>query len=82
MTGFEAWHWEGVMVPEGTPAEIVQKLAGRLRRRAPRSPRCARSCMELGVDPVGNSTAEFTAFLAADRDRFAKMFAYTGLQPE
>jgi tripartite-type tricarboxylate transporter receptor subunit TctC len=81
MTGFEAWHWEGVMVPKGTPAEIVQKLQA-VFASVLQKPEVRAQLQELGVDPVGNSTAEFTAFLAADRDRFAKMFAYTGLQPE
>ena len=81
MTGFEAWHWEGVMVPKGTPAEIVQKLQAAFASVL-KKPEVRAQLQELGVDPVGNSTAEFTAFLAADRDRFARMFTYTGLQPE
>jgi hypothetical protein len=36
----------------------------------------------LGIDPAGDTTAEFRTFLAADRERFAKMFTYTGLRPE
>jgi tripartite-type tricarboxylate transporter receptor subunit TctC len=81
MTGFEAWHWEGVMVPKGTPADILQKLQAGFAAVL-KKPEVRAQLQELGVDPVGNSTAEFTAFLAADRDRFAKMFTYTGLQPE
>lgn len=81
MTGFEAWHWEGVMVPKGTPVEIVQKLQAAFASVL-KKPEVRAQLQELGVDPVGNTTAEFTAFLAADRDRFARMFTYTGLQPE
>ena len=81
MAGFEAWHWEGVMVPKGTPVEIVQKLQAAFAAVL-QKPEVRAQLQELGVDPVGNSTAEFTAFLAADRDRFARMFTYTGLQPE
>lgn len=81
MTGFEAWHWEGVMVPAGTPAEIVQKLQAGFAAVL-KKPDVRAQLMELGIDPVGSSTADFTAFLAADRDRFAKMFTYTGLKRE
>jgi tripartite-type tricarboxylate transporter receptor subunit TctC len=81
MAGFEAWHWEGVMVPKGTPPETVKSLhdafVAVLRMDSVKA-----QLMELGIDPVGNSTAEFTKFLAEDRDRFAKMFTYTGLKPE
>ena len=81
MAGFEAWHWEGVMVPAGTPAEIVQKLQAAFTAVLKR-PDVRAQLLELGIDPVGSTTADFTAFLAADRDRFAKMFTYTGLKPE
>ena len=69
------------MVPKGTPPEIVEKLhaafAAVLHTKEVRD-----QLTELGIDPVGNTPAEFAAFLAADRDRFAKMFTYTGLKPE
>jgi tripartite-type tricarboxylate transporter receptor subunit TctC len=81
MAGFEAWHWDGVMVPAGTPPETVQKIQAAFAAVL-QMPAVRAQLQELGVDPVGNSTAEFTAFLAADRERFARMFGYTGLKPE
>ena len=36
----------------------------------------------LGVDPVGNSSAEFRDFLTAEQSRFARMYKLTGLTPE
>jgi tripartite-type tricarboxylate transporter receptor subunit TctC len=69
------------VVPKGTPPETVKSLhdafVAVLRMDSVKA-----QLMELGIDPVGNSTAEFTKFLAEDRDRFAKMFTYTGLKPE
>ena len=81
MTGFEAWHWEGVMVPAGTPAATVQAIQAAFADALAR-PAIRARLAEIGIDPVGSSTAEFAAFLAADRDRFARMFSYTGLKPE
>jgi len=68
-------------VPAGTPADTVQKLNAAFVAVL-KLPAVRAQLMELGIDPVGSTTAEFTAFLAADRDRFSRMFAYTGLQPE
>jgi tripartite-type tricarboxylate transporter receptor subunit TctC len=81
MTGFEAWHWEGVMVPAGTPAATVQSIQGAFAH-ALALPAIRAKLAEIGIDPVGSTTAEFAAFLAADRDRFARMFSFTGLKPE
>lgn len=81
MTGFVASHWMGVMAPGRTPADIVQRLqsdfAAVLGQPAVRDRLAA-----LGVDPVADTTAEFRAFLAAERERFAQMYKFTGLVPE
>jgi tripartite-type tricarboxylate transporter receptor subunit TctC len=81
MTGFEAWHWEGVMVPAGTPAATVQAIQAAFAATL-QQPDIRAKLADIGIDPAGTTTAEFTAFLAADRERFAKMFSYTGLKPE
>jgi tripartite-type tricarboxylate transporter receptor subunit TctC len=81
MAGFAASHWMGVMVPGRTPAEVVQRLqsdfAAVLKRPDVRDRLAA-----LGVDPVGDTTAEFRDYLAAERDLFAQMYKFTGLTPE
>ena len=81
MAGFEATHWEGVFLPAGTPADLVRRVqeafAAVLKQEA-----VTRQLLDLGIDPVGNATDEFKAFLQEDRARFAKMFAFTGLKPE
>jgi tripartite-type tricarboxylate transporter receptor subunit TctC len=38
--------------------------------------------LAIGIEPVGDTPAEFKAFLEADRERFAKMYRLTGLAPE
>lgn len=81
MSGFEAWHWMGVFVPAGTPTDIVDKLQTAFATVL-KMPVVRAQLMELGVDPVGSTPAEFAAFLAEDRGRFARMFTSTGLKPE
>jgi tripartite-type tricarboxylate transporter receptor subunit TctC len=81
MAGFEATHWEGVFVPAQTPADTVQKIqaafAGTLK-----DPTVRTKLLELGIDPAGSTTPEFQRFLAEDRERFARMYGFTGLTPE
>ena len=81
MTGFEATHWEGVFLPGKTPDAIVQRLQAAFAAVL-HQPAIAKQLLDIGIDPVGGTTAEFRAFLAEDRERFAKMYGYTGLQPE
>ena len=81
MSGFEVSHWMGVLVPARTPPEIVQRLQSEMAAVLT-TPEFRERMIALGVDPVGNTSAEFRDFLAAERSRFAKMYQLTGLTPE
>ena len=81
LAAFEANLWEGVFVPAKTPASTVaaiqEAFASVLAQETVR-----KQLLEAGTDPVGSSAADFKSFLTDDRARFAKMFSYTGLQPQ
>jgi tripartite-type tricarboxylate transporter receptor subunit TctC len=81
LAGFEATHWMGVLAPARTPAEIVAKVQADIRELLA-LPEVKSRLLALGIEPVGSTPAEFQAFLAEDRDRFARMFKLTGLSPE
>jgi len=61
--------WSGIFVPKATPPAITSKLEGELMRIA-RLPDVAARLKLLGVEPVGNTSAEFSKILAADIARW------------
>ena len=81
MTGFAASHWMGVMVPGRTPPDIVQRLQADFAAVLA-LPEVRERLAALGVDPVGDTTAQFRDYLASERALFAQMYKYTGLTPE
>lgn len=81
LEGFEATHWMGVFVPARTPADIVQRLQTEIAAVL-KNPDVRERLNKLGIEPVGNTSAEFRTFLAADQARFARMFQLAGLTPE
>jgi tripartite-type tricarboxylate transporter receptor subunit TctC len=81
MAGFEVSHWMGVLAPAGTPSPIVARLQSEIAR-ALATPEMREKLANLGVDPVGNTPAEFRVFLTEEADRFAKMYKLSGLTPE
>lgn len=81
MAGFEVSHWMGVFVPSVTPAPIVAKLQAEFAAVL-HSPEVRGRLATMGIDPVGNTSAEFRAYLEADRDRFASMYKIAKLTPE
>jgi tripartite-type tricarboxylate transporter receptor subunit TctC len=62
---FKISTWNGLMAPAGTPKEIVDRLAGEVAR-AVRNAEVVARLATFGVDPIGNTPAEFAATLPAD----------------
>lgn len=81
LQGFEATHWMGVFAPAKTPAEAVRRMQSEIAALLAQ-PDLKSRLLGMGVEPVGNTPAEFRDFLVADRERFARMFKLTGLTPE
>ncbi|HZV92140.1 MAG TPA: tripartite tricarboxylate transporter substrate binding protein [Caldimonas sp.] len=81
MAGFTASHWMGIFVPAHTPQPIVDQLQAAFAAVL-KTPAVRDKLLGMGIVAVGDTPAEFKAFLEADRVRFAKMYKLTGLTPE
>ena len=81
MKGYEVSHWMGVFMPARTPRERVERMQKEIAAVLS-APEVRERLLGMGIDPVGNTPAEFRDFLAADRERFQKMFRLSGLSPE
>lgn len=81
LPGFAASSWYGVLVPAGTPAEIVQRLhvalAGILR-----DPDVRRRLIAGGQEPVGNTPEEFAAEIKSELARWAGAVKASGIRIE
>jgi tripartite-type tricarboxylate transporter receptor subunit TctC len=64
--------WSGIFAPRQTPPAIVSKLETELMR-VTRSPEVAAKFKPLGIQPVGNSSAEFARILASDIARWTEV---------
>ena len=62
LPGFEAYEWNGVFVPHGTPAAIVTKLNAELNA-ALRAPQVSGRFAQLNIDSRANTPEEFRAFV-------------------
>lgn len=70
--GFESLSWHGFFAPAGTPAAIVARL-NKEAVAALRSETVRARFNELGITPVGNSSAEFAAFVASETARWGEV---------
>ena len=63
--GFRTLTWNGLLAPAGTPPAVVQKVAAEMRK-AVRDPAVAERLVNIGVDPLGSTPAEFADAIRID----------------
>lgn len=79
--GFQVLAWNGLYVPRGTPAAVVQKLATELGKILAR-PEVRQRLLELGHEPEGGSAADFAEFARTERKKWGPLIAKAGLKAE
>jgi tripartite-type tricarboxylate transporter receptor subunit TctC len=72
LPGFEAYEWQGVFAPAGTPPEIVQKLNAGLNTVV-RQPDIAERLKQLNVETRESTPEEFRAFVAAEIEKWSRV---------
>ena len=72
LKGFEASSWFGVLVPAGTPADIVNRLQAE-SAKALSSPALKERLHAQGAIASGMSSADFSKFIAAESAKWARV---------
>jgi tripartite-type tricarboxylate transporter receptor subunit TctC len=72
LAGFDVSSWVGILVPAKTPRPIVDKLHRELEASL-RTPFVRERYATLGIEPVGNTPAEFGEEMKADLARWEKV---------
>ncbi len=73
--------WVGWLAPAGTPKAAVDRLSGELQIVFKRQDIRDR-ILQMGADPVGNSSAEFEAFLRNEVTKWGKVIQQAGVKVE
>ena len=78
LSGYEAGAWQGLMVPAGTPADIVQKLNAAVNK-ALKDPQVLEKLAQQGTEALGSTPQEYGAYLQKEIVRWKEVVAATGL---
>ena len=70
--GFEAYEWNGVFVPTGTPAEIIQKLNAGMNALM-KDAAVTERLDKLNISYRQNTPDDFRAFVAAEMERWGRI---------
>ena len=65
LPGYEVGSWQGVFAPAGTPPDVVKRLNAEIVKII-NSPDVQKKLLELGAEPVGNSSEEFSALVKTE----------------
>ena len=77
LKGFDATSWFGLLAPAGTPKDIIAKLnAASVKALA--TPEMRERLAAQGADPIGNSPEQFSVFINAEIDKWAKIVRASG----
>ena len=73
--------WHGLFAPAKTPAAVLTRLESEVRK-AFAVPELRERFVKLGLNPVGDSSAEFRPFVANAIKRMAEAVRIAGIEPE
>jgi len=79
--GFEAWAWQGLVVPAKTPQDIVTKLNDAYRK-AIADPAVRQKIVEAGIDPLEGAPQQLVDYIANEKTKWAKVIAEGNIKVE
>jgi tripartite-type tricarboxylate transporter receptor subunit TctC len=73
--------WNGLLAPAGTPPDAVNRIAAAVQQGL-KDPATRKRLEEMGTEPVGDTPAEFRAFLQAELQKWGGFVKQSGIKVE
>jgi tripartite-type tricarboxylate transporter receptor subunit TctC len=77
MPGFESYAWYGFFAPAKTPSEVIAKLNA-AALKAMKAPEYQQVLKDTGSEFVGDTPANFAAFVKSEAAKWGKIAKETG----
>jgi tripartite-type tricarboxylate transporter receptor subunit TctC len=79
--GYTAANWFGIVAPAGTPPAIVARLHKEIAA-IQGSPEMQKQFANDGAEIVRSSSADFSALIASELDKWGRVVKQSGIKPE
>jgi tripartite-type tricarboxylate transporter receptor subunit TctC len=77
LKGFDASAWFGLLAPAGTPREVINKVHQDVARILA-TPEMRERFAAQGAQPIGDTPAQFGAFIRAEIDKWTQVVKFSG----
>jgi tripartite-type tricarboxylate transporter receptor subunit TctC len=77
LPSYDANFWSGLVAPDGTPAEAIERL-NTVLVKALQSPELRESLARQGLEAFGNTPRQFGAYIAAEMEKWAAVVKASG----
>ena len=81
LKGYEANNWNGVVAPAGTPRAVIQRLHKDIVATL-QEPAIQDRMAKAGLEPVGDTPAEFAQYLKSEAAKWGKVVKSAGIKAE
>ena len=81
LPGYEASFWTGLGAPKNTPIEIIDRLSQEINAALIEA-RIKSRLADLGGTPFPSSPTDFSEFIAAETEKWAKVVKFAGIKSE
>lgn len=81
LPGYQAEAFQGMVLPAGTPRNVIDKLAAEVARIV-KLPDITQRFQLDGAEPVGSTPREFAAFLTTEMQKWRKVIQDAGIKAE
>jgi len=72
LPGFEAWAWQGLAVPAGTPKEVIAKLNAEYQK-AIQDSAVRKKLIDAGIEPVHSTPEQMAAYIRSETAKWARV---------
>ena len=79
--GYEANNWNGVVVPAGAPKAVIERLHREIAAVLT-EPAIAERMAKSGLEPIGDTPAEFAQYLNSEAEKWGKLVKSAGIRAE
>ncbi|WP_134497547.1 Bug family tripartite tricarboxylate transporter substrate binding protein [Microvirga pakistanensis] len=79
--GFEAWAWQGIVAPAGTPPEIITTL-NEAYRRAVGQPEIREKLAGAGIEVLQSTPEEMAAYMRSEGEKWEKVIRTANIKLE